>query len=121
MLGELVALLASTLNVPVYGGELPTAAAADMPARAIVVRPSGGAGGAGGYAPIEYVDVDTYVHGATLLDALDLDGQMFRLLIAMPPTGKMRSVRVVSGPQMMRDERADWPQVQRTYQVLVVG
>ena len=104
-----------------FGGELPRDQMHYLPRKCLVLLPSP-TSGAGGYAPLDFTNVDTYCYGASHIEAYDIDLEVYRVIknINRESASDMiiYSATMTSGPVIARDPESDWPYVMRTYNVL---
>lgn len=129
LIGAIVALFSSRapitakVSTRIFGGELPSRVADEMPTPAIVVRRSGSVG-AFGQAWQEYGDarVDIFYYGATPGDAEALyrtaNPELKQLTREVYASCLLHWAREAGGGTQLRDPDTDWPYILASYQLL---
>ncbi|MDF1778736.1 MAG: DUF3168 domain-containing protein [Rhizobiaceae bacterium] len=131
MIGALVALLkadsdvAALVSTRVFGLELPEAQAANMPRQGVIVRPSGGAGGFGGYVEATAERIDAISWGRTPYQADRLSMAVMlaflrsrRQVRTVDSTGVLiHSIEAAGGRLATRDTETNWPAMTQAFQV----
>ena len=118
------AAITTLVGTRVFGIELPQAEAASMPRKAIVVKPSGGAGfGVGERDYIEHSAprMDVFSYGETPFEAAKVRREVYDVLKQLNRTvintTLIHWVNPAGGLIHLRDADTDWPFVFESFQV----
>ncbi len=115
--------VSALVGARVFGLELPGAEAANMPRKAVVLAPSGGASlAAGSYSEHDTQRIDAFAYGETLFEAHRVRtavSDAFRALRrGKTGTTLIHWVEPAGGWASQRESKLEWPRAFQSFQVL---
>lgn len=126
-MGDVATAIAHVLNDAnlaegrIFRPRLPEDQSEHMPRACVIVRRSGGGQLQNGYMPTVAFRVDIRAYGESALEAINLDGQIARLLHHLratdTPAGRILWCRISGGATDQIDPQTNWPFVLSTWQV----